>query len=193
MTFKALANSFAAVEDMPVPVDFVLGWIRDHTDHKDIRLYPVERTKKAFRGGFRRVAIPIGPYGADIEIVTQIFYGEDLDEDWRRLVVVKEALHIFDGSDSLVDTPEKLRKLIPGIIARGDLQGTPFAPAVNDTFGAFRAMAVLLPAAARTKLTAAVEANTRTVEEVARYVHLPVSYVDIWLKAGGEIAAILGL
>ncbi|MHA4733245.1 hypothetical protein [Ensifer adhaerens] len=192
MTFKALADSFSEDETLPVRVDVILDWIRANTDHQDITLHGVTRSNRAFRGGFRRRSIPKGMmYGGDHDIITEIFYGDDLSEDWKRLVIVKEALHVFDGTAECVDTPDKLRLLIPSIISN-DLRNT-FLPAMNDQLGAFRAMVILIPEAARVKLAAAVEAGTRTVEEVANYTQLPTSYVDLWIRYGHQIRnAILG-
>jgi len=186
MSYASLVEYFAHTEDLPIPVNAVLDRIRTTTDHKDIRLYPVERHNKAFRGAFRRLAYPIGKmYSHEFEIVCQILYGRDLPDEWKRLVIVKEALHVFDPEGSRVDTQDKVRKLIPQVITP-DLRGTPFGPAIDDYLGVFRAMAVLLPRHARTKLKAAVDASSRTVTEIADYVRLPDYYVDIWLDVGAE-------
>lgn len=189
MTIMAIADFFCAHPTLPIPVDSVLEWIRANTDHKMIELHAVRRDHKAFRGGFRRKTIirpGALPYQEDFDILTQIFYGEDLDDDWKRLVIVKEALHVFDGPNECVTTPEALRQLIPGIITR-ELQGAPFLPALNDRYGALRAMAVLMPETVRPRLAAAVEEGSRTVEEVAVYTRLPETYVDTWLRFGSEI------
>jgi hypothetical protein len=186
MSYAALVEHFAKIEDLPIPVNAVLDRIRAATDHKDIRLYPVERHNKAFRGAFRRIAYPTGKvYSHEFEIICQILYGRDLPEEWKRLVIVKEALHVFDPLGSRVDTPDKVRKLIPQVITP-DLRGTPFGPAIDDYLGVFRAMAVLLPRHARTKLKAALDAGSRTTTEIADYVKLPDYYVDIWLDVGAE-------
>jgi hypothetical protein len=186
MSYAALVEHFSQIEDLPIPVDMVLDRIRATTDHKDIRLYPVERHNKAFRGAFRRLAIPKGKaYSHEVEIVCQIMYGADLSEDWKRLVIIKEALHVFDPEGSRVNTPDGLRKLIPRVIS-SDLGKTPFAPAIDDFLGAYRAMAVLLPREARRRLKAARDASTRTPTEIADYVKLPDFYVDIWLDVGNE-------
>ena len=191
MTFRALADSFSATENLPIRVDDVLDWIRTHTDHKDITLYGVQRGSKAYRGGFRRIAIPQGlPYSGEFNIITQILYGEDLEDDWKRLVIVKEALHIFDSPKLCVDTPEKLQKLVPAIIS-SELRGAPFLPAINDQFGALRAMAVLLPNVTRIKLATAIDSGSRSVEEVAQFVRLPEFYVDLWIRLGAEIDPLL--
>jgi hypothetical protein len=185
MTYLALVEAFADIEDLPIPVDEVLNWIRANTDHKDIRLHSVGRKKKAFRGAFRRIGIPRGGmYSGDYEIITQILYGEDLPQDWKRLVISKEAMHVFDSGTEQVSTAEGVRKLIPAVIAQ-ELNGAPFMPALNDHLGAFRALAVLIPRKARLKLKAAEE--TRSTAEVARFVQLPEYYVDIWLKYGAEL------
>jgi len=189
MTYVALVKAFANVEDLPIPVDAVLDWIRAHTDHKDIRLHPVGRNKKAFRGAFRRIGMPRGGmYSADYDIITQILYGDDLPDDWMRLVICKEAMHVFDGAGEQVRTAEDVRKLIPAVIAQ-ELKGAPFLPALNDHLGAFRALAVLIPTACRIKLKAAEE--KRSTAEIARFVKLPEVYVDIWLQHGAELEKLM--
>jgi len=189
MTYLALVDAFACVEDLPIPVNTVLDWIRAHTDHLDIRLHPVGRKKKAFRGAFRRIGMPKGGmYSGDYDIITQILYGEDLPPDWKRLVICKEAMHVFDGGGELVGTEDGVRRLIPAVIAP-ELKGAPFVPAINDHMGAFRALAVLIPRVARLKLKAAEE--TRSTAEIARFVQLPEVYVDIWLRHGDDLEKIL--
>lgn len=164
----------------------MLDWIRLNTDHKWIDLHAVRREGRGYRGGFRRLALPVGIYGADPEIVTQIFYGEDLPETEKRLIIVKEALHVFDGPQARVQTPDALRQLIPAILAP-ELQKALFLPAFHDEMGVYRAMALLMPAAAREKLKASVDSGKRTVAEVADYVRLPEVDVDVWLRYGQRI------
>lgn len=186
MSYQALVKAFAKREELPIPVDDVLAWIREHTDHKDIRLHGVERTSRAFRGAFRRIGIPTGKaYSGEYELICQILYGADLEDEWKRLVIVKEALHVFDPDGEQVNTQDAVRRLIRDVISR-EMRGTRFAPAVNDFLGAYRAMAVLLPRAARRKLAKAVNDGTRTPSEVASYAQLPDVYVDIWLDIGEE-------
>lgn len=194
MSYARLVEAFAEIEDLPIPVNAVLDWIRENTDHKDIRLHPVGRTHKAFRGAFRRIAVPSGkPYSHESEIITQILYGEDLPNEWKRLVIVKEALHVFDPEDHQVNTPEAVRRLIPAVITP-ELRAKIFAPAVDDFLGAYKAMAVLLPRAARRKLTVAAMEDEqasplRSPTEIARFAGLPDFYVDIWLALGEEAEA----
>ena len=190
MTFRTLAVHFSSIEELPISVDSILDWIRDNTDHKIVNLHPVERGHKAFRGSFRRYAKPsLKPYNQDPEIITEILYGEDMDDDWKRLVIVKEALHVFDSSPECVNTPDGVRMLIPAVIHR-DLQAS-FLPAEIDHLGAFKALVVLIPKAARTKLQASIEAGDRSIEEIARYCRLPDSYVDIWLRFGDKLEDVL--
>ncbi|MBE9020795.1 hypothetical protein IQ272_32655, partial [Chroococcidiopsidales cyanobacterium LEGE 13417] len=181
MSYQALVDFFCEEDHLPVHVDQVLKWIRENTDHNNIALHGVDRDKKGFKGGFRRKAINTGsPYSQnpdDLVIYTDIFYGLDLSEEWKRLVIVKEAIHVFDAPGVRVDTPEGLAQLIPRIIT-GQLTGSaPFAPALNDHFGAFRAMAVLLPLPLRDRMKAAIDDGSRTVEEVASFCQLPEVYV----------------
>ncbi len=194
MTYKALVDYFCDEKDLPVHVNQVLGWIRENTDHKNITLHGVDRDKKSFRGGFRRRAVNIGrPYSQDsddIVIYTDVLYGSDLPDEWKRLVIVKEVIHVFDGPGVRVDSPEKLNKLIPDIIAKQ--LGTPvFEPALNDRLGAFRAMAVLLPPPLRDRMKEAVASDSRSISEVASFCQLPEAYVDLWVRHSEMIEPIL--
>lgn len=185
MTLRALVDSFSSVRELPVPVDDVLAWIRANTDHKIITLHGVERSSRAYRGAFRRRSIPIGGlYGAECEIHTDILYGSDLPEEWKRLVIVKEAIHVFDGPTACVTTPASLEKLIPAMISP-EVSHLP-ETALNDHFGVYRAMSVLMPAAVRHSLSESVENSSRSVDEIARYARLPDNYVDIWLRYGDQ-------
>lgn len=186
MSYQALVRAFSKTEELPIPVDAVLSWIKTHTDHKDLRLHGVGRNSKAFRGAFRRIGVPCGVmYSQDFDLICQIIYGRDLDPDWKRLVIVKEALHVFDPAGEQVNTKDGVRQLIREVITP-ELRATSFAPAVTDYLGAFRAMAVLLPRAARRKLTKARNDGFRTSTEIANYAQLPDHYVDIWLDIGEE-------
>ena len=192
MTFIALVDCFSTEEDMPVPIDSVISWVRSRTDHKIIELHPVHRGKKAFRGACRRKAIPLPgapPYSQDTEIITQILYGQDLHDDWKRLVICKELLHVFDPEGERVATPEAVKTLITSVVAP-DLKAAPFLPAMNDHFGAFRAMTVLMPRETRLKLQVSFDAGTRTIAEIASYVRLPENYVDIWLRHGDVLVSV---
>jgi hypothetical protein len=127
-------------------------------------------------------------YSHDFDIVTQVLYGEDLPQEWKRLVIVKEALHVFDPEDNRINTPDGVRRLIPAVISPELRRTQAFAPAVDDFLGAYKAMAVLLPRAARVKLAAAANEEeggppaVRTSSEIAQYAALPDFYVDLWLS-----------
>ena len=59
-------------------------------------------TRALSPSAFRRLSYPTGnAYSHEYEIVCQILYGKDLSEDWKRLVIIKEALHKADGNKSM--------------------------------------------------------------------------------------------
>jgi hypothetical protein len=193
MSYPALLNYFSNIEELPIPVDDVLHWIRNNTEHHNIKLYPVQRNHKAFRGAIHRSTMPsLVPYNTEPEILNKIFFGADLDSDWQRLVIVKELTHLFDPANARVTTEEDIKKLIPAVIVP-QLQGTEFSPAIMDRLGAFRALAILVPEAARIKLQKAFEIESRTIDEIARYCSLPTSYVDIWMRHGEQLSKIINL
>lgn len=187
MTYRALVSHFAAVDVLPVPVDDIVGWITENTDHKIIRFHPVPRPKKAYRGAFRRRSVSTkASYDSDPEIITDILFGEDLPPEWKRLVITKELTHVFDPEPSRVNSEDKVRRLVPAVMLN-ELGKSPFLPALEDHLGVLKALALLIPRGARVKLKSAVESNSRSVLDVATYVGVPVTYVDIWLQFGEEM------
>ncbi|WP_156771464.1 hypothetical protein [Labrys sp. WJW] len=193
MTLRALVDSFSTEENLPISVDSVLSWIKDNTDHKIISLHEVKRSSPAYRGAFRRTAVPIGGmYSGEFEIYTDILYGADLSMDWKRLVIVKEALHVFDDAGACVRSSEQLMALVPAVLS-AEIRSLPDFPAaaLNDRLGVFKAMAVLVPEGARAKLARSVEEGSRTVDEVATYLRLPPVHVDLWLRFGEEMGRLI--
>lgn len=196
MSFKALVDSFCEEVELPITVDQVLNWIRDNTDFKHIKLRGIDRAgSKAYRGAYRRTDVNLGaPYSMDfdkIEIHVDILYGIDLPDDWKRLVIVKEVIHVFDVPPARVDTADKVAQLIPHLLSQ-QLAGTPFFyPGFNDKVGPFKAMAVLMPAPLRKPIKEAVDSGSRTIEEVAAFCNLPEVYVDMWLSHADAIEAII--
>ncbi len=98
MSYTRLVKAFSQNPRSAYPGRRCIAVDLENSDHNDIRLHPVERTHRAFRGAFRRIAGATREtcIADDPDIVTQVLYGEDLEPDWKRLVIVKEALHVFD-------------------------------------------------------------------------------------------------
>lgn len=192
MSYAALVSDFANRDAFPISINEILQWIQTRTDHKIIRLHPVSREHKSFRGAFRRRAVSTGGvYSDNFEIVVDIAFGAELPRPMQRLVICKEALHVFDAVGARVDTEEKVRSLIPAMNAPGDYP--PDLPFLMDKLGVYRALAVLVPTKARKRLAQNVEDGTRTVEEVATHLALPPYEVDSWLRLGDTFETAIGI
>ena len=186
MSYAALVSHFSDVQDFPIQYSDVVEWIRSNTDHKIIELYAVPREKKAYRGAFRRTSVPIGGmYSHEFEILTKIVYGNDLSQDWKNLVITKEALHVFDPPPMQVNTRDVVRDLIPSVI-HSDLKSK-LLPGFADNFGPYRALPILIPMNARSRLKATVDSGSKSIEEIAIYVDVPPEFVDLWLNYGERL------
>ena len=191
MTYAALVEHFSNIESLPIPIDEVINWVRNRTEHKRIKLHAVDREHKAFRGAFRRTVMPsLLPYNTDPEILNRIFYGGDLSEEWKRLVITKELLHVFDSDKETINSREAVMKLIPAIIFP-EVKHFQDAAISNDRVGPLKAMNILLPETARQKLQIALESGTRHSSDIAHYCKLPQPWVEIWLKEGAKLSKIL--
>ena len=43
MTYAALVEHFSNIESLPIPIDEVINWVRNRTEHKHIKLHAVDR------------------------------------------------------------------------------------------------------------------------------------------------------
>jgi len=190
MSYAGLVSHLSGCNEFPIPVDSILGWIKQSTDFKTIRFHEVARGNKAFQGAFRCRAVPNGrPYSDDWDLVVDILYGADLHPFMKRLVICKELLHVFDPPKAHVNDEDKVKRLIPAVnfpeLAIMDL------PYIIDTYGVYRALNVLIPQHARDRLASAIESGQRTVAEAANHLELPTPWVDMWLRRGPGIEAII--
>jgi hypothetical protein len=191
MSYIDLLNHFSNVELLPIPIDDIIDWIRQNTEHENIKLHAVSRENKAFRGAFRRTAMPsLRAYDSNPEVLNCVIFGKDLPEDWQRLVITKELLHIFDNENESVKTKADVEALIPAIIF-SDIRQLQAAPILNDKIGPLKAMRILMPDAARNKLEKAFSEGRRTSADIAHYVKLPLPYVELWLTRGESISKLL--
>src|ERR1700741_1874083 len=122
-------------------------------------------------------------YSQEFDIVTQILFGQDLPLEWKRLIIVKKALHVFDTHQ--VDTPDDVRKLIPAVIPPELKSTTWFGAAVDDYFGLTRQWPFCSQRPHKQSFAQQQWKNgTRTSTEIADFVQLPDYYVGMWLEGG---------
>jgi hypothetical protein len=113
--------------------------------------------------------------------VALIGYPEDASEGMRRVVCVKEMLHIVDPHEATAPTRAKVDQLIDGLLMSGaaNLIGL---PAYFDKRGLLRALTILFPRDAIDEHRPLYKKDESYLKEIAKKAILPVSFVELALR-----------
>ena len=165
---------------LPIRVDDIKDAILDFGIQDRITFNEVEMDSDIVRGFLHRYTIHSAPY-AEPTLCSDIYYAKNLDDDWARLVCVKELVHIFDSTRTIVKTGDDVVQLIEQLSMPFDIDTLPDTDikSISDRIGMIVALALLLPRDARDLLRPKYEASEITDEEISLAARLPVRFVKI--------------
>ena len=179
---------FACYTRLPVRLDDIREHILDEGLVQTIRFYSVD-LDPAVLPGFVRVSRWRPIYG-DMGLHAEIFYSSALDENWRRLVVCKEMLHLRDKAAELAQSRADVIDLIRGI--RVPLSIAMNLPTFSDHVGLIRALRLLIPRDALLVLREHSESGRITSEVVAKLARVPDIYTEFMLTSEWLIKDVSG-
>jgi hypothetical protein len=112
MKFSDLYNFSNKLDTEYTSVNLLIEEVKKrHNNVDDVELYPVDIDAEISFGHIKfRTYVPV-PYAA-IKTVASIRFDKKRNRCWRRLIVCKELMHVFDSSDEIVDTEIKFKKLM---------------------------------------------------------------------------------
>ncbi|GAM01953.1 hypothetical protein [Sphingomonas parapaucimobilis] len=191
MLLERLLDHFDTYTVLHIDVNAVRDQLVDMGVSDEIRFHFVNMDKEKIRGFLYRYARHDVPYGEPIlcaDIVIAVDMGDE-DEAWKRLVAVKELLHITDSPslsaeseravDNLYDrfsVPPELRRHSPLEVGNRSF--------LNDEVRIYAALAVLVPAGCR-ELLRQLKAEDKLEEwEIAQIAKVPARYIPILLNEG---------
>ena len=179
-----LIGHFSHVTELPVELDEIVERAIRTGIQDEILLTPDDyKDPKILRGVFAQYKRVTGVY-RDPDFVTDIAYSSRLPQEWQRVVVAKELVHLFDTECGKTGTQDEVAQLLDdlakplGDYGLGDFQ------ALTDRFALYRSLPLLLPEAALDEARRAVREGSKTVQDVAEWSCLPVEIVMLML---GEV------
>ena len=201
MLVKRLIEHFDSYTTLPVDVNDVRDQLIERGVQDEIEFHFVSMDVSKIRGILRRYTKHSAPY-SDPKFHSDILIARDMgeeDEAWKRLVAVKEILHISD-SDKLsaqsavaVDHLFQNFSLPPEIrtvnIANGQTKQSFF----NDHITIYFAMAILIPQKCRKALRKLHTDQIYSPREIASIAKIPLRYIPLILGSDFDraIAAFL--
>ena len=156
-------------------VDYLLkkGFVGRITLHKE----DVDPSDLAGFLLFREVKVPYGTLD-----VADITYSSRLPDDWTRLVLAKELVHIVDTAACKVSTKDAVSKLIDTMIL-------PHAASLelakvdnkymSDKTGILTGLTLLAPMSARNKLKQLYDDGTLSISDISELLKVPRGYAHL--------------
>ena len=165
---------------LPIRVDDIKDAILDAGIQDQITFNEVEINSGIVRGFLHRYSIHSVPY-ADPTLCSDIYYAKDLENDWARLVCVKELVHIFDSTRIIVKTRDDVVRLVEQLSMPLDIDSANESDikSISDRTGMIIALALLLPKGVRDLLRPKYEASEITEEEISLAACLPLRFVKV--------------
>jgi hypothetical protein len=179
MAIRDLLGEFENEESLPVDLNRIAEWTRNHGFQDEIEFIGVDLDIGVIRGFLHRFRYQKLIYGDPINCA-HIYYARNQEPEWINMVCAKELAHLVDGS-----TPAKRKEEVENLFARlslpNELKHLLEDPeyAAFDKFGDAFGAAILLPKAARSALLDSYNTETITPADIARLALIPVRYVRI--------------
>ncbi|MGO7337748.1 hypothetical protein [Rhizobium leguminosarum] len=184
MYLKNLLDAVDNLQAMPVEIDELATELVRVGCQDRIIFYPdAELDPAVLRGVHYKYTHRNGVYSDPI-LTTLIIYAEGLPLAWQRIVCCKELIHTCDTEVERTNTEDEVTGLVDKLLGPLSTEnfGVADIMATKDKLALYQALAILFPIAARQQAIDAIEAGTHTFEQIADWVKLPLSLVDMVLN-----------
>ena len=180
MSVIGLIDHFSTFTELPIKVADVVALILKMGIQDEIQFIGVDLDTAVLRGQICRYTRRNTVYGDPIWC-SDIYYARGQDAEWRRIVCVKELIHIFDKNSRVTVSEKDVRHLIDRISMPPDLQNirNDGLQVGMDRLADMQALAILLPKDARDLLMPHYEAEKLTDGDIASIACVPERYVRL--------------
>jgi hypothetical protein len=184
MHLGELIGRFSTLTHAPIKINQVREAILSFGLQDEIVFVGVDLDTEVVRGSVVQYTYRNGVY-AEPTRATDVYFAKSLPLPWKRLVICKELLHIFDGPLSRTATREDaevlLRKivLVPQLVETAEEIRRDGIQVWTDRLQILTAAALLFPQATRDLLLPKLQANSISLEDIERVVQLPFPYVQM--------------
>ena len=181
MSALQLVQSFEDRTDFPVLIDEVRDEVIRLSGVSDIAFKATDIDKDILRGLCYFWEPSPAPY-AEARQHVDILYAATLDPAWRRLVIVKELIHILDKEAHRIAAEGDLNDLIRRMSRRPELRDPMNWHEASDKVGLFQALGILFPFAARQLIKPKYDDGLLAEEMIAHRAGIPDTFVSFLMS-----------
>lgn len=176
MHLNSLLDHFDIYTRLHISVNSITAQLIDMGVQDEIRFHFVDINADALRGLLFRYTKHASAYGEPIRC-SEICIAESLSPEWKRLVAVKELLHITDTPEETAQTEAAVDKLIENLSLPLDIQQETRS-SLNDRTHIIPALAVLVPRDCRLTLRRLYNEEKIRPSDVANLARIPDRYAE---------------
>ena len=180
MSIKALFDHFDNKTSLYIDVNEVKSKIIECGYESEIYFHFVDINEARVRGYLQRTGTAGGVY-AESTFRSDIYIAKTLDQAWRRVVAVKELLHIIDTEEFSAASHETVDALLENMAVPSEVREYR-ASYLNDRIRLMSAIAILVPAKCRELLRQCVTRGSLTNTEIQLFTKVPSRFVPYILK-----------
>jgi hypothetical protein len=192
-----LIEFFSTFTVVPIDPDEVRDQIVGYGVKDEINFIGVNLEERILRGALLHYTRPTGVY-ADPTVCADIYYDNNQNRRWRRVICCKELLHLLDHAGTRTATQKDCEKLIEDFVAIVKAKPPQYSAeqfhAWSDTLMLYYAIAVLFPIEVRSELFEPFSAGAVSLSQIAEKVDLPEDLVVLVMNPAwpATFDAILG-
>lgn len=173
---------FATYENLPVRVNDIADFLIGRGVVQRILFHEVDLNVEVIQGF---LVVYEEAVGYAKHICADVYYSKHLSPDEKRLVIVKELLHIDDAANEVCNDPQQVVRLLTEVPWPADMFAQLGDPAKKDSNGLAYAAAVLLPSGAREQILPLVPSKV-SLDNIASIAELPEYVVRVVLSKRWE-------
>ena len=195
MKFQEIISALNSERETPIKPEKIIKILRGGLVKDHLVFIGVDLDTKVLKGKFVRKVyetVPtkyvLRPYEHDdSDIVTKIYYARNQEDDWKRLTVIKELLHIVDPDRIRFSNHDEVRTLVSHLSqpmihifsqkAEGS-NGDNFSSMI-DYLADMRAVIAMVPEPIRLLACKKLEDGKITVPELAELFGIPLEYMSV--------------
>ncbi len=180
MLIDQLFEQFDNYQNLWIDINDIRDAIKQLGAQDDIRFHYVDIDTDIVRGFLHQYTRRSAPY-AEPMLISDIYIGKDLDENWQRLVAAKELLHILDVDGTRAQSNTAVDTLFKNLSLPAELR-TFTQSTFNDQARLFSAVAILVPRECRAILRRMHSEGKITAQEVSQMAKIPQGFGSVILE-----------
>lgn len=185
-TVRKIVEFFSTFTVVPIDPNDVADQLKSFGIKDQIEFVEVELDVRVIRGALHHYVNHPAPYAEPV-MCADIYIDKHQAREWRRLVAIKELLHLLDHSVSKTATAADCEKLVGHLASIKNLTSSFDINAIQawtDTLMLYHAVAVAFPEGVRDILYEDYKTGRISLEDIKIHLDIPIQVIEMVMSDG---------